>query len=206
MTVSRPLRTLLLEDNPHDAELARELLSKTTSPVRSPGSKLAEFVAALESKAFDLILADYSLPSFDGLSALEFALRLRPDVPFIFVSGTLGEELAIEALKRGATDYVLKTRLSRLVPSVQRALRETEHRAERKRAEDELRAAEERFRNFVNHATDGFFLFDEHRAIVDVNRQACESLGYSRDEMIGMHPGDFDAAPTRLRSRGSKSE
>ena len=80
------------------------------------------------------------------------------------------------------------------MPSVQRALRETEHRAERKRAEDELRAAEERFRNFVNHATDGFFLFDEHRAIVDVNRQACESLGYSRDEMIGMHPGDFDAA------------
>ena len=154
----------------------------------------AEFLAALESKAFDMILADYSLPSFDGLSALELALSLRPDVPFIFVSGTIGEELAIEALKRGATDYVLKTRLSRLVPSVQRALREAGDRAERKRAEDELRASEERFRNFVDHATDGFFLFDEHPAIVDVNRQACESLGYSRDEMIGMHPGDFDAA------------
>ena len=64
---------------------------------------------------------------------------------------------------------------------------------ERKRAEDELRASEERFRSFVDHATDGFFLFDEHQALLDVNRQACESLGYSREEMIGMHPRDFDA-------------
>ena len=65
---------------------------------------------------------------------------------------------------------------------------------ERKRAEDELRASEARFRTLVDHATDGFFLFDEHQALLDVNRQACESLGYSREQMIGMHPGDFDAA------------
>ena len=86
--------------------------------------QLAEFIASLQRGGFDLILADYSLPSFDGLSALKSAPQMRPLVPFIFVSGTMDEEVAIEALKIGATDYVFKTRLSRLVPSVRRALRE----------------------------------------------------------------------------------
>src|SRR6202030_1298856 len=87
-------------------------------------------------------LADYTLPSFDGISALKLAAKKRPEVPFIFVSGTLGEEVAIEALNIGATDYVLKTRLSRLVPSVVRALRETTERAERKQTEESLRQSE----------------------------------------------------------------
>jgi signal transduction histidine kinase len=97
------------------------------------------FRAALQQGGFDVILADYALPSFDGLSALKITLGQRPDLPFIFVSGTMGEEVAIEALKIGATDYVLKTRLSRLVPSVQRALREARERAELRRAEQALR-------------------------------------------------------------------
>jgi DNA-binding NtrC family response regulator len=87
---------------------------------------------------FDLIFADYTLPSFDGLSALKSAHQIRPLVPFIFVSGTMDEEIAIEALKIGATDYVFKTRLSRLVPSVRRALREAGERAELSRAEEAL--------------------------------------------------------------------
>ena len=101
----------------------------------------AEFLDALEGGGFDLILADYKLPSFDGLSALKLAQSARPDLPFIFVSG-FGEEIAIEALTSGATDYILKTRLSRLVPSVQRALREARERAERKKAEEALRRSE----------------------------------------------------------------
>jgi PAS domain S-box-containing protein len=99
-------------------------------------------VASLEQGGIDLILADYSLPSFDGISALKCALKACPDVPFIFVSGTLGEEVAIEALKIGATDYILKTRLSRLAPAMLRALREATERAERKRAEETLRRSE----------------------------------------------------------------
>jgi PAS domain S-box-containing protein len=102
----------------------------------------AEFVAALEKADIDLILADYQLPSFDGLSALKLTLSARPDLPFIFVSGTLGEEVAIEAIKIGALDYVLKNGLSRLVPSVRRALREAGERAERKNAERALRRSE----------------------------------------------------------------
>ena len=101
-----------------------------------------EFLAALEHDAIDVILADYKLPSFDGASALKLASSARPDVPFIFVSGTIGEELAIEALKMGATDYVLKTGLSRLAPSVLRAIREADGRAERNKAEEALRRSE----------------------------------------------------------------
>jgi CheY-like chemotaxis protein len=114
--VTSPVRILLLEDNATDAELIQELLKADhfdceATHVQTRG----EFVAALENGGIDLILADYKLPSFDGLSALKLALTARPDLPFIFVSGTIGEEVAIEALKIGATDYVLKTRLSRLI-------------------------------------------------------------------------------------------
>jgi signal transduction histidine kinase/CheY-like chemotaxis protein len=138
-----PLRLLLLEDSTRDAELVQELLEADhfVCEVTRVQTR-AEFVAALQNGVLDLVLADYTLPSFDGLSALQLALGARPDLPFIFVSGSLGEEIAIEALKIGATDYVLKTRLSRLVPSVQRALREARDRAERKKAEDALRRNE----------------------------------------------------------------
>jgi PAS domain S-box-containing protein len=138
-----PLRILLLEDDATDAALIQELLEADHFVCEATRVQTrAEFLAALENGGVDLILADYQLPSFDGLSAFKLALTARPDVPFIFVSGTIGEEVAIEALKIGATDYVLKTRLSRLVPSVQRALRETRERAERRMAEEGLRRSE----------------------------------------------------------------
>jgi len=137
------LRILSIEDDPKDAELIQNLLE--TEDIVCEVTRVdtqAALLASLERGRIDLILADYSLPSFDGISALKFAMKACPDVPFIFVSGTLGEEVAIEALKIGATDYVLKTRLSRLVPSVVRALREATEKAERKRAEDSLRQSE----------------------------------------------------------------
>jgi signal transduction histidine kinase/CheY-like chemotaxis protein len=141
--VTSALRILLLEDNDRDAELIQELLEADhfVCEVTRVQTR-AEFIAGLENSCINLILADYKLPSFDGLSALKLALDARPDLPFIFVSGTLGEEVAIEAVKFGATDYVVKSRLSRLVPSVQRALREARERAERKNAEEALRRNE----------------------------------------------------------------
>jgi signal transduction histidine kinase/FixJ family two-component response regulator len=143
VTVKSPLRILLLEDNSGDAELIRELLEADHGVCEMTRVQTrAEFVAALENGDIDLILADYQLPSFDGLSALKLALSARPDLPFIFVSGTLGEEVAIEALKIGALDYVLKSGLSRLVPCVHRALREARERAELKNAEWALRRSE----------------------------------------------------------------
>src|SRR6202790_5182218 len=138
-----PLRILSIEDDPKDAELIHDLLE--TEGIVCEITRVdteAALLASVEQGGIDLILADYSLPAFDGISALKFAMKTCPDVPFIFVSGTLGEEVAIEALKIGATDYVLKTRLSRLVPSVLRALREATQTAERKRAEESLRQSE----------------------------------------------------------------
>src|SRR6516225_10485730 len=129
----------MLEDSVQDAELIQELLEAEhfVCEVTRVQTR-AEFLAALEERGFDLVLADYAHPSFDGLSALKLTLSAHPDLPFIFVS-SFGEEIAIEALTSGATDYVLKTRLSRLVPSVQRALREARGRAERMRVEETLR-------------------------------------------------------------------
>ena len=137
------MRILYLEDEPKDAELVHASLEAegiTCDVIRADTQ--SDFVAFLRQGAFDLVLADYTLPLFDGISALRIAQEVRPDVPFIFVSGTLGEELAIEALKQGATDYVFKTRLSRIAPSVRRALREADERSERKRAEEALQRNE----------------------------------------------------------------
>src|SRR5882724_4571387 len=141
--MGRVLRILSLEDDPNDAELIRAQLE--TEGITCEMTRVdtqAALLASLEEGGIDLILADYTLPSFDGFSAFKLAMKICPEVPFIFVSGTLGEEVAIEALKIGATDYVLKTRLSRLVPSVIRALRESDDRAERKRLEEKLLRSE----------------------------------------------------------------
>jgi signal transduction histidine kinase len=137
------LRILYLEDDPKDAELVQETLATDgISCIVTRVETEADFIASLKQGGFDLILADYTLPSFDGLSALKIARQDSPHVPLIFVSGTLGEEVAIEALKIGATDYVFKTRLSRIVPSVQRALREAEERIGLRRTEEALRRSE----------------------------------------------------------------
>jgi len=142
--MNKELRILILEDVPTDAELLQYELSEAGIPfvARCVATK-ASFLKALDDFCPDLILSDYSLPSFDGLSALKIARETCPEVPFIFVSGALGEELAIELLKQGATDYVLKNRLSRLVPAVCRALQEVEERNERRMAEEALRQREQ---------------------------------------------------------------
>lgn len=105
-----------------------------------------EYVKALEEQPPTLILSDYSLPGFNGHDALHLALEKCPETPFIFVTGTMGEEVAIETLKSGATDYVLKTRLSRLMPAVNRALREAQERAQHRRAQEQLRESHQRLR------------------------------------------------------------
>lgn len=142
-----PLRLLQLEDNVVDAELITATLLEGGIPCQSQLVDTRQaFVAALKEGRMDLILADYSIPGFDGMTALILARQHCPDVPFLFISGTIGEELAIDAMHQGATDYVLKQRLGRLVPSVHRTLRELDDRAERKRAEEALRQSEKQFR------------------------------------------------------------
>jgi two-component sensor histidine kinase/CheY-like chemotaxis protein len=129
-------RILMLEDSHLDAELIREHLELISpKPDVRRAQNRSEFVKALEDGGFDVILADFSLPDFDGMSALELARRDAPEIPFIFVSGILGEEVAIESFRHGATDYVLKQRLIRLPAAVERALAEAREKAEHRRAQ-----------------------------------------------------------------------
>jgi CheY-like chemotaxis protein len=136
----RALRVLILEDAPADADLCQRELRRAA--IRFAGKRVdtrEAFEQALEASPPDLILSDFTMPAgFDGLAALDLARAKSADIPFIFVSGTLGEERAVEAMRRGATDYVLKDKLNRLVPVVERALRESEERAARRKTEREL--------------------------------------------------------------------
>jgi PAS domain S-box-containing protein len=182
--MNSPVRMLYLEDDVADAELTQDMLEMggvacDVTRVETESS----FLAALQQGGIDLILADYALPSFDGLSALTIALRQRPDLPFIFVSGTMGEEVAVEALKIGATDYVLKTRLSRLVPSVRRALREANERAELRRAERELQDREAKIRRLVEANIVGVFTWDFEGRILEANDAFLRIIGYQRDDL-----------------------
>lgn len=137
----------MLEDDSADAELTKFALRKgglnfSLARVESR----PDYIKQLDEAPPELILSDYSLPGFNGHDALEIALKKCPETPFIFVTGTMGEEVAIETLKSGATDYVLKTRLSRLMPAVARALREAEERSQHRRAEEQLRESHKQLR------------------------------------------------------------
>lgn len=148
------LDILVLEDVDTDAELIRHQLRADgiTGSIRRADAK-ASFTSKLEEARPDIVLSDYSLPSFDGLSALTMVQERYPDVPVVFVSGAIGEERAIETLKQGATDYVLKDRLSRLGPAVKRALREAEERRARQEAETALRRAHDELEQTVKERT-----------------------------------------------------
>ena len=134
------LRILHLEDNQTDAQLVHEMLDAEGISCTVTCVKTREaYEKALESESFDLILTDFSLPRFDGLSALALARQKRPETPMIFISGTMGEEAAVRCLQQGATDYVLKDRLARLPSAVRRAVAETEELALRQKAEAKIR-------------------------------------------------------------------
>src|ERR1700758_12167 len=196
--MSVPIGILLLEDDPNDARLIEDLLEADHFICRiTCVQSHTDFLASLENAEFDLILSDYKLPSFDGLSALNLALSIRPNLPFIFVSGTLGEEAAIEALKIGATDYVLKTRMSRLVPAVRRALDEARDRAARRRAEDALRPREKELRDVIEAIPAIAFTAQPDGSSVWINRQWVEFTGLTLEETSGsgwqsaIHPDDL---------------
>ncbi|MBO3458065.1 response regulator [Aetokthonos hydrillicola Thurmond2011] len=180
------LSFLLLEDSLLDAELIDALLTEGGIVYRLKQVKTRdEYQKALEQGSFDLILSDYSLPGFDGITALEIAQYVCPDVPFIFVTATMGEEVAIETLKKGAIDYVLKQRMYRLVPSIRRALREAEERRARQQAETELHRREQEFRALVENSPDIIARIDKNLRYVYVNPAIQRSTGMPPNMMVG---------------------
>jgi len=186
--MNRKLRILLVEDDSGDAalverELRRGGLQFTLQQVETE----AEYRRALESP-LDLILSDHDLPAFDGLSALAIAKEKAEEVPFIFVTGSVGEEVAIQSLREGASDYVRKQKLSALVPAIERALKAAEERHRRRTAEEAWRRSEERFRMLVEHVTDyAIYMLDADGRVITWNEGAERIEGYRADEIIGQH-------------------
>lgn len=169
----KELHILLLEDNPSHAELVEQVMKEGGIRFSLTRVETREaFQQELETTPPDLILSDYALPSFDGCTALAITKEKKPGIPFIFVTGTMGEEVAIETLKNGATDYVLKTRLVRLVPSVWRALRETAERRERRRAEEQLRRSHKQLRALTTYLQ---YVREEERT--RISREVHDELG-----------------------------
>ena len=180
-------RVLHLEDSPIDAELVAAHLDRSgVACTIERVETRAAFRAALADGGFDLILADHVLPDFDGLAALAIARELAPATPFIFVSGTLGEEAAVEAVKQGATDYVVKARLGRLQIAVGRVLAEARAIAGRRDALAALAESEERYRLIVESAREyAIFTTDLGGSVTTWNAGAERVLGHAAGEVIG---------------------
>ncbi len=183
--MNRGLRILLLEDVLSDAELLERKLHQAGLSFSLQRVETEEaFTRELEYPLPDLIFSDYSLPSFDGLSALVIAQEKCPDVPFILISGAISEDVAIEALKKGATDYVLKDRLSRLVPVVHRALKEFKEHTERKKAEEKLRREHNLLQTLIDTTPDSIYFKDVEGRFVMVNKTKAEHSGIKPEDII----------------------
>jgi PAS domain S-box-containing protein len=174
------LHILVLEDNLLDAELAILALDQAGYACNWDCVDTREsFLAHLDREIYDLVISDYNLPTFDGLSAVKLLRQRDPDLPFILVSGTLGEETAIESLKAGATDYVVKSHLARLPPVVTRALRERDEQRQR-------REAEARYRDLFENANDMIYTRNLHGYFTSVNGMGERLTGYTREQLLTM--------------------
>ncbi len=196
---SVPINVLHLEDQPEDVLLCQRSLEAAEVHVRPHRvESRVEFTNALENDPFDLIISDFTLPAFDGLSALEIARDLRPEIPFMFYSGTLGEEAAVEALQQGACDYVLKHRPLRLPAAVRRALRDSEERRHRIQAEQAMRASERLAHRHLNElqslyreAPVALCYLDTDLYFVNLNEKLAEIGGKPIKDYIGRRLGEM---------------
>ncbi len=202
-----PLHVLMVEDSAEDAELLlSELRRGGYEPAHERVSTAEEMNKALDGQIWDIAFVDYSMPQFNGAAALKLLRKKGFDIPFIFISGTIGEETAAEAMKTGANDYLIKGHLSRLLPIVERELRESGVRQERKKAEEQLRQSEERFRQLAENITEVFWMSDP-----DKNRVLYISPGYEKIwgrscESLYQQPKSFlDAIHPDDRERVMKS-
>lgn len=181
-----PIKILHLEDDESDSQFAQIWLKKE-------GIVYDYFFAdnektyreILSTQNIDIILSDYHLPGYGGLDAMLLAKTEYPHIPFIFVSGTMGEEVAVESLLNGATDYVLKNRLVRLAPAIRRALREARLRTEFKKASENLRKREEQYRILIEGMNEGLMLIDNDDIILFVNQQTCDITGFNKEDLVG---------------------
>lgn len=211
MIVDKSLNVLLVEDNENDALLALRELHRGGYEVNSDRVETASAMTkALEQHSWDIILSDYSMPSFSAPEALALVQRMRPDIPFIIVSGTVGEDVAVDAMRAGANDFFSKGKLVRLVPAVERALRDAQERTARQKTERQLGQSEDRFAKVFQANPIGICIAALDDTVIDVNARYCEMFGFQREEVLGHNSLDLgiwvslderDQLHTRLRDR-----
>lgn len=195
--MTNPLRVLIVEDSEDDAALIlRELRRGGYDLSAERVDTSEEMEAALQNPEWDVVITDFNLPRFSALAALDLIKKHQLDLPFIIVSGIIGEDIAVAAMKAGAHDYLKKDNLARLVPAIERELRECAERRARRHAELALREREEKYRKLFNNIYDAIFLnalTEDGRMgpFLEVNDVACERLGYSREELLRLHPQDI---------------
>ena len=190
MDTGKPITILHLEDNLNDVTLVRATLSKADFEFRYLiTEREIEFCSLLRTESVDLILSDYHLPDYSGSQALVYAKANFPQTPFIFLSGTMGEDVAIESLLNGATDYVLKNKMERLVPAVQRAIKEAEELKARKNAEQELR----KLSRAVEQSPNSIIITNTSGIIEYVNPTTQTLSGYTSTELVGENPRIFSS-------------
>jgi PAS domain S-box-containing protein len=190
--VTRTLRVLIAEDSETDAKLVVKELRRTGHEIEFVRvDTAASMRAALARGAWDLVISDWAMPGFGAPQALALVRELGIDLPFIIASGTIGEETAVEAMRAGARDFVLKDRLARLAPAVERELREREARASRRRAEDALRASEDRYRRIVETTSQGILVISPDGIIEFSNRRMGEILACDPQELVGRPLGSI---------------
>ena len=202
--MARNLRLLIVEDSEDDALLAvRELRRGGYDVVFERVEAPQAMAAALKARTWDLVIADYSLPQFTGAAALEMLKSSGLDVPFIILSGSIGEDLAVTVMKAGASDYMMKGSVKRLVPSVERELREAEVRRQRRQAEEALHDSEARKAAIFDSALDAIMTIDRTGNIIELNPEAERVFGYNRQTIVGKAFNDLIALPdlTRETSR-----
>lgn len=198
--MNNPLSILHVEDNITDSDYIAAVLSEAgvVCEITRVDTK-NEFLQLIGTKKFDLILSDYKLPSFNGIQALKIVKEKIPETPFILLSGTIGEEFAIESLLNGATDYVLKDNIKRLVPAIQRAMKEVELRQEKARADEKLRESEKSLRHLINTATEIIYSIDTSGRITDANPATQHTLQYTLAELQQLNFYDLIVPEHRQR-------
>lgn len=184
--MNRKLYALLLEDVPKDAELLKEQLSDAGYDIRMDVVDTeSAYVSCLKKHDYDIIFADFTLPSFNGKEALELAKIICPFVPFICISGTIGEDKAVELLKQGATDYVLKDRMERLPFATKRALDAAAQLSKFRKTEIELQTNRKLLQTIINNAIDAIFIKDLEGKYILINEASEKAIGKSSEEVIG---------------------
>ena len=189
------LKLLILEDNPIDAELMVRGLEKEGFVLEWKRVETEKaFIEALAEKP-DIILSDYKLPAFDDMAAIKLQRQIAPEIPLILVSGTIGEDLAVECLKAGATDYVHKSRLSRLNLVVKRALKEAGAYRERKKAEDALKVSEKKYRTLFESSRDAIMMLAPPNWVFTAGNRATIEMFKAKNEKEFTSKGPWEISP-----------